>query len=453
MSSSQRQTARDCAVEILRQHQQRPRPITPIITDCLKKCVLATNDRALSMQLVYGTLRRRQSLQRILSLVSKIPAKRIQPVVYQILLVALYQIFYLDRIPSHAVVFEAVESCKRARLPRHLQGFVNGILRQSIRDKASLYAAATYDEHGEEIVNHPQWLIKRWQSRFGKSTTSNICQANNRQPALCLCVNTTKIDRQSFLDLLIDSGLSAQTGNYAPKAVVIEDFNGSPEGLPGYRRGFFQVQDEAAQLASEILAPFAEGGAYLDACAGLGGKTANILQATAAINCRVQAVEPEPFRFVKLQENLTRLFNAPQLTLSNTTLKGLKAGQQPPFDGILVDAPCSGTGVIRRHPDIKWNRKEGDLAGYQRQQYELLQHAAALLKNGGIMVYATCSIEAEENQQLIDRFLVNNSEFNLQHCENHLPEEAQGLVQEGFFSPLPTTRIDGFFAARLQKND
>lgn len=404
------------------------------------------------MQLVYGVLRQRQYLDRIVELLSRTPLRKLDPFVHQSLAVGLYQLFFLQRIPESAAVNEAVTSCKVAKVPQRLHGFVNGILRQAIRQKDTLATEAMTDKSGLPILNHPQWLIKRWQNNFGNTETKRICQVNNMEPTLVLRVNSPGIHRDDFCRILTEAGIPCQPGAYAPEAVILPDFHGSIISLPGYKEGFFQVQDESAQLATLLLGPFVPGAKYLDGCAGLGGKTSHLLQLARQHKLSVTAVEPEPRRLKMLEENIARLFAQEGPEIHKTTLQQYAAlAGDCFFDGILIDAPCSGTGVTGRHPDIRWNREEDELLRYQQEQLELLTHAAPLVKSQGVLVYATCSLEPEENHQLIEIFLRTHQEFILTDCSPYLPEPAQRLVDKNFFAPHPEASIDGFFAARMQK--
>ena len=267
-----------------------------------------------------------------------------------------------------------------------------------------------------------------------------------------LRVNSTDIIRDDFCRILAEAGIPCQPGSYSPDAVILPDFHGSIVSLPGYNEGFFQVQDEAAQLATTLLGPFFPGAKFLDGCAGLGGKTSHLLQLAKQHDLRVTAVEPELRRLKMLEENICRLFAGDTPVIYQGTLQQFAAlPEKDFFDGILIDAPCSGTGVTRRQPDIRWNRREEELLHYQQEQAELLAHAASLVKQQGVLVYATCSLEPEENHQLIDSFLRTHTEFILTDCTPYLPEPAQLFVDNKFFAPHPALTIDGFFAARMQR--
>jgi 16S rRNA (cytosine967-C5)-methyltransferase len=444
-------TARFVAIETLLQLFQRRLPVKYIFDKSLQKHKLPSKDRNLAMQLVYGVLRNRQYLDRILQLLSKTPLSKIDPFVHQALAVGLFQLYFLERIPESAAVNEVINSCKAAKVPKRLHGFVNGILRQSIRQKQHLAQKAVTDEHNVPILNHPDWLIKKWQTNFGVEEARRICMSNNAEPLLVLRINVCKITRNDFFHLLEQADITYQPGSYTKNSVVLPNFRGSVLTIPGYTEGFFQVQAEAAQLATELLAPFKQNGHYLDGCAGLGGKTSHLLELGQQSHLHIHAVEPDSRRLMQLQENLARLDANHNITIHSKKLQVFEKETSPVFNGILIDVPCSGTGVTGRHPDIRWNRRNEDFEGYRKEQSTLLEIASRLLAPQGILVYATCSLEPEENRDVINAFLLNHSEFVLTDCAPFLPKQAHQCIEDGFFSPHPCATIDGFFAARLQR--
>jgi len=443
-------TSRYAAIETLVRLQRTRYPVKPLFDSVADECRLLGAERGLAMNLVYGVLRRRQYLDLLLGDLCRIPVSRLDPFVYQALSTGLYQLFLLDRIPESAAVNETVNALKAAGLKKHLQGFVNGVLRTGIRQRSRLLQPDTVPPSGRPVLNHPDWLTSRWQDRFGREEMERICRVNNLEPSLTLRVNSARIDRDRFAALLRERGINVRPGRYAPDSLVLADYQGAVAALPGYDEGLFQVQDEAAQLAVLLLGPFTEPALYLDGCAGLGGKTGHIMQLMAS-GSRLVAVEPEPQRQRLLQENIVRLFPERQLTFSRTDLQEYRRTSRLQFDRVLIDAPCSGTGVIGRHPDIRWNRQPDDLPGYQLAQLELLAHAAELVAPEGVLVYATCSLEIEENQQVIEQFLADRREFVRLDCRRYLPDAAAVFVEDGYFSPHPGDAIDGFFAARLER--
>lgn len=452
MKKTVTQTGRYAAIETLCRLQKTAYPVKPLLESVIGECALSSTDRGLTMNLVYGVLRKRQYLDSLISKLSRHPLRKMDTVVLNGLRVGLYQIFLLDRIPESAAVNETVNAMKAARLPKRLQGFVNGILRESIRQKQKRTLPLPEDASAKSLLNHPEWMTRRWSARFGQQEMERICRANNEEPHLTLRTNTSRITRKQLLDLFLQDRLEARAGYYAPDSIVLPGYQGSIEKLPGYQEGFFQPQDEAAQLAALLLSPIRENGVYLDGCAGLGGKTSHILQLTQPYSARVVAVEPEPRRQRLFEDNITRLSDDNRPILHKKTLQDYSRTSRILFSGVFIDVPCSGTGVTGRHPDIRWNRKPEDFMSYQRTQLEILNHAAQLVSANGILVYATCSLEKEENMDVITAFLQENQEFSLTDCRPFLPEQCHDFIVDNCFSPHPDNTIDGFFGARLVRH-
>ncbi len=408
---------------------------------------LDSRDLQLAGALVFGVLRQQQYLDHILTGFARHPLRKMKPRTLFALRIGLFQLLLLDRIPESAAVNETVKSFKAVRQPRWLVSFVHGVLRNVARKKNELPPPESATINGLPILNHPDWLVNRWQQRFGREKTTMLCRRNNQPPVLTLRTNSRRISREELKRLFAEADYQVEPGTFSPEALCLEA-GGAVSGLPGYDQGYFQVQDEAAQLASRLL-PLGAGGNYLDACAGLGGKTSH-LAALAPETVRITAVEPDKRRYRLLGENLHRL-GLDRVNGCNTTLEQFAAEAGERFDGILLDAPCSGTGVIGRQPDIRWNRTEKDLETYHRRQLHFLNTAAGLLKKNGVLVYATCSLEPEENEQVVAAFLADHSEFFIENGAEYLPQQAACLVDKhGYFHPTPADGLDGFFAARLR---
>ena len=409
------------------------------------------------MNLVFGVLRQRQELDILLRTLSNVRLKKLQPFVHQSLVVGLYQLFFLENIPESAAVNEAVNSCRAANVPKRLHGFVNGILRNAIRRREELLKLLQQKMESGTLYNHPDWLVERWINNFGGEETSRICAINSLEPKLILRTNSLKISQKDLMKTLQNNDITVLAG-IAPDSIILTDYRGSISELPGYKDGFFQVQDNAAQLASLLLHPIRENGTYLDACAGLGGKTSHMIQICDKAHATVVAVEPDQERGTKFHQNIGRLFPDRVAELHTLTLEDFTLQNNTLFDGVLVDAPCSGTGVIRRHPDIRWNRTENDLFTNHNIQFEILSKAAKTVAQNGILIYATCSLEHEENDDVIALFLQHFPEFSLTDCTEILPSSAHQYLRElqtgtqnkgNVFAPHPNEIIDGFFAARL----
>jgi 16S rRNA (cytosine967-C5)-methyltransferase len=302
------------------------------------------------------------------------------------------------------------------------------------------------------LLSHPDWLIRRWKNRYGDLLAATICRENNREAHLCLRANTTLTTADALLKKFKTAGINAEPGKYSPLAVKLIDYHGPVIHIPGFAEGLFQVQDEAAQLVAMLLGPLQKKKSYLDGCAGVGGKTSHLAQ-MLPVESKLVAIEPNIGRVKKLRENLARLRLETSVTIVEGTVDSLLPEMKEKFAGVLIDAPCSGLGVIRRHPDIRWNRTPDDLLRYQETQSAILDNAAQLLAPGGTLVYATCSTEPEENEEVVLKFLAKHTRFSLAHCRDVLPENGTGLVDNmGFFRTLPgQDDLDGFFAAKLIK--
>lgn len=419
-------------------------------------------DVALAHVIVTGVLQQKGYLQQILSGFLRKPLPQSQHIVQAALLAGLYQILFLDRIPAPIAIHETVNTLKGRGQSAPLTGLVNAVLRNVLRarDKGDWQPETGMVD--EARLSHPAWLLDRWRARYGQETMETICRSNNSQPLLVLRVNTRVASRQALGEQFARHEIVVEEGRFAPEALRLVGFRGSPATLPGYQEGLFQVQDEGAQLISHLLGPFGEEApmhtygeglanrTFLDACAGLGGKTSH-LATLLADGCHLVAVEPTASRQRLFGENFARL-GLPQPEFFQGTLEQYAAQDTTGgCAGILIDAPCSGLGVVGRHPEIRWLRQEADLAGYQEKQLSLLETAASLLAPGGVLVYATCSTEPEENEAVIHRFCAGHADFVIQPVTAILPPAAHSLADaDGFFRALPgLSGMDGFFAARM----
>ena len=447
--SSVAPTSRLLALNVLCRWHDVHAPISGIFDQVVGANHLDQRDLQLANALVFGVLRQQQYLDYILGRFARHPLRKMKPRTLFALRLGLFQLLLMDRIPESAAVNETVKALKAVRQPKWLVSFVHGVLRNVARKKTEQPAPESAAINGQPILNHPDWLLRRWRQRFGPEKTTMLCRCNNQPPVLTLRTNTRLIGKNELQSLFAEAGFQTLSGKFSSEALYFPEPGGSISGLPGYDQGYFQVQDEAAQLASQLM-PMGDGEKYLDACAGLGGKTSH-LAALAPKTARITAVEPDKRRYRLLGENLNRL-KLDRVTCCNTTLEQFAAETEERFDGILLDAPCSGTGVIRRQPDIRWNRREEELEADQQQQVHLLNTAAGLLEKNGVLVYATCSLEPEENEGVVTAFLADHSGFFVENAADYLPQQAACLVDKhGYFHPTPADGLDGFFAVRLQQ--
>jgi 16S rRNA (cytosine967-C5)-methyltransferase len=455
-------SSRQAAIEILSQWESSAKTIDQLQQEWLKKNQLSDQrDSQLLMAIIYGIIRKRSFIDTCLAKFSKHPLRKMKPLTLAGLRVGLFQIISMDRVPDSAAVNETIKALKNLGQPKWLTGFVNAILRNIIRNKKKVTSIDYQKSLSEHIrLEHPEFLIKRWQDRYGKQTATDICNFNNQQPPLCLrlvpenfpVLAEHESKKDFFLQCLAELSIKAEPGKYLDTAVILPDFKGSISELPGYGEGYFQVQDEAAQLVTMMLAPF-ETGEYLDCCAGLGGKATHLAQLLDS-KSSLTAVDPNSHRIRLLQENLERLKLLKNVKIAQMDIASFQTAEnQKTFSRILVDAPCSGIGVIRRHPEIRWKRKKRDFKRYRNMQLSILKEAARLLNNNGILVYATCTIEPEETSFVIESFLETHQDFSLT-APLGLPLKAQELLDKNYFFSIPgCSGLDGFFAACLKRKN
>ncbi len=388
-------------------------------------------DRALLAELCYGIMRHLPQIDKCVSDCLSKPFKGKQRIVHQLLIVGCYQL-YFTRIPEHAAISETAEACRQLRF-EGLVKVVNGVLRSIQRSKSELSTANPVLE-----FNTPNWIIKRLQSAY-PNQWQQIIENSQQRPPMWLRNNQKQQSREHYLESLSEAEITATAGQ-GSNAILLEKATDVMQ-LPNFEQGSVSVQDAAAQWAAELLAP-QDGELILDACSAPGGKTCHILESA---NADVVAVDFDDMRLKRVTENLERL----QLTAK--VIHGDAADipswwQGEKFDRILLDAPCSATGVIRRHPDIKWLRKEADIAELAELQQKIIDHCWQWLKPGGTLIYATCSIMPQENSEQVSAFLARTNDAKL------LPIAQQTDTQSIGWQILPgQEQMDGFYYARLQK--
>ncbi|MGD8173455.1 16S rRNA (cytosine(967)-C(5))-methyltransferase RsmB [Vibrio sp. TRT 21S02] len=389
-------------------------------------------DHALLQEICYGALRYLPRLESIAGQLMDKPLKGKQRVFHHLILVGIYQLSFM-RIPAHAAVGETVEGTKALKGPR-LRGLINAVLRNYQRSQEELDAFAVSHDAGK--YGHPGWLLKLLKQAYPEQW-ENIVEANNNKAPMWLRVNHQHHTRDEYAQLLNNASIEHTTHSQAEDAIKLatpcDVYN-----LPGFEKGWVSVQDSAAQLSIDYLKP-QDGELILDCCAAPGGKTAHILERTQ--NAQVVAIDCDENRLKRVHDNLQRL-NLTAQVICGDARKPKDWWQGEQFDRILLDAPCSATGVIRRHPDIKWLRRAEDIKALAELQSEILDAMWQQLKPGGTLVYATCSITPQENRDQVKAFLERTPEAQLQGSERENPGR-QILPGED--------DMDGFYYAVLRK--
>lgn len=393
---------------------------------------ISDKDRGLLQELCFGTLRVLPQLEWCIQQLMAKPMTGKQRPLHYLLMVGLYQLLY-TRIPPHAVLAETVEGAVALKRPQ-LKGLINGVLRQFQRQQEELLARAA---NNDSRYLHPSWLLKRIKLAY-PTQWEQIVDANNQKPPMWLRVNRLHHTREDYLQLMQQAGIAAEPHQDYRDAVRL--LAPCPvTDLPGFADGWVTVQDASAQGCVDLLDP-QDGEQILDLCAAPGGKTTHILE--AAPKAHVLAVDIDEQRLSRVKENLQRLRQHAEVRQGDGRTPQEWCGDQQ-FDRILLDAPCSATGVIRRHPDIKWLRRDSDIAELAALQGEILEAIWPRLKSGGVMVYATCSILPQENSEQIAAFLQRHTDAKLVETGDLQSPGKQNL-------PHPEDG-DGFFYAKLIK--
>ena len=440
-------SARRLALRILRRVEEAG-AFASVLLDHYRSRLEDAREAALTRELVLGVLRRRAILDHALVAAANRPLDRIDPAVLSVLRIAVYEILYLDRIPDFASVDSAVEAI-RAEGQRSAAGFVNGVLRAVARDGAGRLPEppAANDIDGLALYHsHPRWWVVRLVDRLGWETTDRLLAANNRPAATVVRPNLRRTDPRELQRRLKREGVLSEPARWVPDALRIR--SGAVQQTEAFRDGSCWIQDEASQLIPLLFGPELRP-RVVDLCAAPGGKTLQLEQRLPE-GGQIVACDLHPGRLRRLRHGLERVGAERVLAVAADMSTGRPAVRGP-FDHLLVDAPCTGTGTLRRHPEIRWRLRPGDPERLAEIQRRILSTAAALSGSEASLVYAVCSQEPEEGRQVVDRFLKDHPEFELADPAGHLPAPARRLVGEDLLlvtSPADG-ELDGFCGALL----
>ena len=426
------QNPRQIAARVLSQRLTSGEFTENLLEIALANSRLSPADRGLCHELVCGVVRWQATLDRLIARKTT-PGREPRPALVNLLRLGLYQIFWLDRIPPHAAVHETVEQAKRSGYVSQA-GFINAVLRGYLREFEEVKKILADMKISQPALgwSHPEWLVERWRKNVGDAPTRKLLEWNNTPPKTFARVNTLKTDAAKLVERWREENVEYDffTRIWTGENLVFELKAHPPlHALPSFRDGWFYVQDPSTLLAPIQLGA-QPGETILDLCAAPGGKTTFIAQLMNNTG-KIVAGDLDQNRLRLVSDNCTRL----GVTSVETVLPALLNDQAAVFDRILIDAPCSNTGVMRRRVDLRWRISPDEILRLKRTQSDLLQRAATKLKPGGSLVYSTCSLEPAENSEVVKDFLIGHQNFQLE-TEHHLLPFAEG--------------VDGAYVARLK---
>ena len=444
----QKKNVREIALDILTAVQKNKAYSNLSLNHAIKESELSAKDIGLLTELVYGTIQRDMTLDYYVSPFIKNP-KKIQPWVLSLLKMTVFQMQFLDRVPERAAVHEAVEIAKK-RGHRGVASLVNGVLRTIGRE--GVPQTSEIKEPLERIsisTSHPLWLVKLWASQFGIEKTEQMCMENLNAPVQTARVNLLKTSRNEVLELLADEGYMVEPSTLNEDG--IRCLRGNIALSNAYKNGLISIQDESSMLVAHAVSPSDED-MVLDSCAAPGGKTTHMGERMAN-HGRIIALDLHAHKTKLIEEQAMRLGLSNIETRQMDARKIRECFEPQTFDKILVDAPCSGLGVLKRKPDAKYTKTEADLHSLSAIQLNILEKVSSLVKTGGTITYSTCTVGKEENEAIIDAFLEQNKDFERDlSLVDRLPEAVKPYVNGNSVQILPQYfGSDGFFIASIRR--
>jgi len=447
-----KKTPRAICLDILNRVEETDLHLDRLLGDSFKRYRHLTSlDRSFLTELTYGIIRWRGKLDWVIRQFSKIPFERIELETVNILRLGLYQILFLSRTPASAAVNESVELAKQIR-GRGGAGFVNAVLRSSIRQREEIHypdAAEDPTLYISVTQSHPLWLVRRWAKEVGVEETLRICTFNNQISPLTLRANVLRVDRGGLMEKLREEGLKPHPTTYSEEGILLQDPPPTSE-LPFLKEGLYVIQDEASQLVTSILDP-RPGKRILDACAAPGGKTTHAAQRMGNRG-EIYALDLSTEKLHLIEEICQRLGIMIVKVLRADAATSLPLPKGLVFDRVLADVPCSGFGTLRKNPDLKWRRGEKDIKRLSELQFSILSNLSTYVGEKGVLVYSTCTVFREENEDVVEKFLEGHPGFRLVRMDRVLSEKCHRFIHNGYFKTFPPQNgMDGFFVARLKK--
>jgi 16S rRNA (cytosine967-C5)-methyltransferase len=444
-------TARNIALEILNGKDGPDTYADELLEATLDSGRLKAADAGLLHELVNGVLRQRGWLDYCLDhLCDKGIASLPIPIV-NVMRLGLYQLLFLDRVPDHAIVDEAVKQAKESGAPG-LSGLVNAILRHA-KKKLERLEVPENPLFKSLAIRHsyPEFLVQRWLEELGEQETVALLESGNQRPSLILRVNKQKTDAGKLRKILADAGVESKVEKLCPDALRVAS-GAKVRQLPGYDEGLFAVQDTAAILVG-MLCDAQPGDVIIDACAAPGGKSAHLAE-DIGNEGKLYAVDKSRDKLGRLKENIKRM-DLKNVKIMHGDSRRSMPGMPPVFDMALIDAPCSGLGVLRRRVDLRWRLKEEDIIRLASLSRQILAAISRKVRPGGALVFSTCTLTPEENRTVVERFLLENRQWKRVDARKHLPVAAHGLVNRaGALQIWPhRSETDGAYAVRFVKRN
>lgn len=443
-------SARQLAVKVLMRIIYQGAYANLALDQGLKSSDLSERDRGLVTEIVNGSIRMKKHLEWVLNNFLVRKKSGLKSHVHVVLLSALYQMLFLERIPAYAIINEAVEMTRRDGLGA--AGLVNGLLRNVERNRGNIEFPDPDRQPIEYLAtyySHPEWMVARWLERYGLEQTERLLVFNNQPPPLAIRVNRMKVERSQLMSILDEEGVISQPGRVSETSIILDSLPMPLFRLSSYRQGLYYVQSESSMLISLALNPSPNSLVY-DLCSGVGGKTSHMAELMDGKG-RIVAVDLHQHKLDLLKINCKRLgINIVESKAGDVVamLPGFARG-----DSVLLDAPCSGSGVLRSRADIRWRRTEEDIDAMARLQSQMLEAVADKVRQGGRLLYSTCSLEPEENQQVIEKFLTKHTDYQLLNVREALTGrlELMGNEQEWLTVFPPSYGMDGMFICLLRR--
>jgi 16S rRNA (cytosine967-C5)-methyltransferase len=443
--------SREIALKVLTDIREKGAYSNYSINKYLKEKI-SLKDENLVREIVYGVIENLTYIDYIISKLSAKKMEKIHPKILDILRMGVYQIAFTDKIPDRAAVNESVNLAKKY-VHSGAAGFVNGILRNFSRKKDEVMKIDCGDrlEFLSIKYSHPKWMIERWIKAYGEDFAEKLLEANNSKPKLNLRVNNLKTDKDTLKRVLTNYGYEVYDTKYARDGIVVENPVRITD-IDEFKQGHFTIQDESSMLVAQIANP-KEDSIILDLCSAPGGKATHLAQIMNNKG-RIICCDIYKHKLELIKENANRLgINIIETKLQDAQV--LDENMVGIFDICIVDVPCSGLGIIRRRPEIKWNRKEEDIDDLVEIQKNILNNASKYVKPGGLIIYSTCTIEDSENLSRVNEFLSKNKEFKLSSFDQLIYyDENMKTSKQGYVQMFPNIHgTDGFFIARIKKKN